>query len=725
MANGQFLVDENDPAVQQALQNQVERGPATNPAGGPPFVDDQFSAGAIVGIGLQPDLVGTQLPGRLPTFRLQPPPPSGSAAVGAAAQTTATIVKSSTSAASAPSTSTESMAVNEQTGSSYTVQTSDLGKLISMNSGSNPGTIYLPPIADGPIPAPSNSYSSSSQGPGTGSITQTLGTTINIGDVIFVLSSGYQTVGDAAPTASITDSVGNSFALLGATATFLGSGGSHSHSIQLFYAVSKYKITSGTSYTITADLAPSSDSYFGALCMFSMVGILNLVGSNYLSAGTANGSGNFSTGSITTNAGCLVFTIGGSQNTSSAQSPPSWLNVCGISGANGVTMDYLASFEGTVNPLWLTTALDSCAGETIALMTRYALGGLSALDAGFFTFVENTGSAPIELVSDDLIDGESDTFSVGANQGLLLVFNGTEWFTVRGISPAIFYQTIQQAGSSLPQEPDLNFLAPMKAVDNPTNGFGSTDVSVPNMVGDSGSGGTAGLVPAPPSGSAAAGDFLSASGTWSAPSLVSGVLKKTSNYNAASTDSGYLISFNSSSAATYTLLATPSSASWYVQVKNIGTGPVSIAPNGTDIDGVATTDLTLYEGDAVWIYTDGTNYFTGSPRPLSVGVFVSGSPTNGQVLLYLKMDRPCMFPASAPNSYGIANTAATGTATFTLKKNGTSFATVVWSASGTSGSWTQSSVESFAAGDILEIDAPSTADATLANVGITLQGYRF
>ena len=39
----------------------------------------------------------------------------------------------------------------------------------------------------------------------------------------------------------------------------------------------------------------------------------------------------------------------------------------------------------------------------------------------------------------------------------------------------------------------------------------------PLMVGDSGSGGTAGNVPAPPSGSAAAGKFLNAGATWTVP----------------------------------------------------------------------------------------------------------------------------------------------------------------------------------------------------------------
>jgi hypothetical protein len=45
----------------------------------------------------------------------------------------------------------------------------------------------------------------------------------------------------------------------------------------------------------------------------------------------------------------------------------------------------------------------------------------------------------------------------------------------------------------------------------------SVSASIPILVGDAGSGGTAGLVPAPPAGSAAAGKFLSANGTFEVP----------------------------------------------------------------------------------------------------------------------------------------------------------------------------------------------------------------
>ena len=84
----------------------------------------------------------------------------------------------------------------------------------------------------------------------------------------------------------------------------------------------------------------------------------------------------------------------------------------------------------------------------------------------------------------------------------------------------LYYQTVQQAGTSKPQEPRLNFLAPMTVTDDPGNT--SSDVAVSVMVGDSGSGGVKGLVPAPPAGSGAL-NYLQANGTWSEPAGTGGV----------------------------------------------------------------------------------------------------------------------------------------------------------------------------------------------------------
>lgn len=126
--------------------------------------------------------------------------------------------------------------------------------------------------------------------------------------------------------------------------------------------------------------------------------------------------------------------------------------------------------------------------------------------------------------------------------------------------------------------------------------------------------------------------------------------------------------------------------------------------------------------------TDGAgndSAYVGPGLPVVLGVFLPGIGVNSQVCLYITPAIGVKFPASAPNSTAYAKTAATGSTTYTLKKNGSSFATIVWSGSGTVGAWTQASDTTFnGTTDILEIDGPGTADATLANIGISLYGVR-
>ena len=122
--------------------------------------------------------------------------------------------------------------------------------------------------------------------------------------------------------------------------------------------------------------------------------------------------------------------------------------------------------------------------------------------------------------------------------------------------------------------------------------------------------------------------------------------------------------------------------------------------------------------------TDGSGndsaYFTA---PFDVPIFAPGIGSNNQKLLRVKLTRAVTFPASAPNSYAVASAASTGSPIFTFSKNGTPFATVTYAVSAT-GAFTQASDAVFAAGDLLEVDGPATADATLADVGMTLYGYR-
>lgn len=120
-----------------------------------------------------------------------------------------------------------------------------------------------------------------------------------------------------------------------------------------------------------------------------------------------------------------------------------------------------------------------------------------------------------------------------------------------------------------------------------------------------------------------------------------------------------------------------------------------------------------------------SGYIPIAGSAFSVGFFNRGVGANSDVYYYGVPQFACKFLAGAAASRSAAKVAATASTTFTFLKNGTPFATLVFAASGTTGTWTQASDEPFnGTTDILEIDGPATADATLASYGITLVGQR-
>jgi hypothetical protein len=128
--------------------------------------------------------------------------------------------------------------------------------------------------------------------------------------------------------------------------------------------------------------------------------------------------------------------------------------------------------------------------------------------------------------------------------------------------------------------------------------------------------------------------------------------------------------------------------------------------------------------NVTWQKDGSGNVSAAFSSPFDISVFAPGVGTNSQILLRIKLARGVKFPASATLSQATASANATGNTTFTFKKNGSSFATVLFSTGTAAGVYTQASDSTFAAGDLLEIDGPGTADATLADVGLTLAGLR-
>ena len=140
-----------------------------------------------------------------------------------------------------------------------------------------------------------------------------------------------------------------------------------------------------------------------------------------------------------------------------------------------------------------------------------------------------------------------------------------------------------------------------------------------------------------------------------------------------------------------------------------------------------TTALVFTQFGGAVAYTAGTNItisgntisVANSALPYDISVSVSGKPAASEYLLRLVCVRAFSLAIAAATQKAIALTAATASTTLTVSKNGTSIGTIVFAAAGTTGTFSGTTT-SFAVSDVLTISAPSTADTTLSDVGISL-----
>jgi hypothetical protein len=160
-------------------------------------------------------------------------------------------------------------------------------------------------------------------------------------------------------------------------------------------------------------------------------------------------------------------------------------------------------------------------------------------------------------------------------------------------------------------------------------------------------------------------------------------------------------------------------------VENATTGGFSLnikTPTGTAV--------AFNAGDRKLLYCDGATFqivaevAVSASIPYDIGGTLAGIPTGGSVVLRYPLPRTVRFPAALANSRGIAGTASGATATFSIRKNGTQFATMQFAAGVTTPTFTAATLTDFAAGDVLTIIAPSPADSTLADIGFALAGIR-
>jgi hypothetical protein len=125
------------------------------------------------------------------------------------------------------------------------------------------------------------------------------------------------------------------------------------------------------------------------------------------------------------------------------------------------------------------------------------------------------------------LDGSSGSIELEAGEGVYIATDGTAYFTERGMGGGSTL-SLETNGTPNADQSLLNLGSTPAAPTGKTNvawqddGSGDVSAYMPLMVGDTGSGGTSGAVPAPSAGSAAAGKFLKADGTFAVPGAGSG-----------------------------------------------------------------------------------------------------------------------------------------------------------------------------------------------------------
>lgn len=138
--------------------------------------------------------------------------------------------------------------------------------------------------------------------------------------------------------------------------------------------------------------------------------------------------------------------------------------------------------------------------------------------------------------------------------------------------------------------------------------------------------------------------------------------------------------------------------------------------------------ITFNSGELKLLYCDGTGLklvaVSATNNPYDIGGGSGGVPGAGVALIRYPVPRAIRFPSGLPNSKGVVATAPAATATFSLKKNGTQFATMQFASAATTATFTAASDTDFAAGDVFTLVAPNPADASLSDLGVAFACIR-
>lgn len=128
-------------------------------------------------------------------------------------------------------------------------------------------------------------------------------------------------------------------------------------------------------------------------------------------------------------------------------------------------------------------------------------------------------------------------------------------------------------------------------------------------------------------------------------------------------------------------------------------------------------------GDKRWILTSMQSILA---QPYDIPIFSPGVLTDGMVIMAFLMARPIDFLANFSGAAIEAGVAATSQTVLSIKKEGAEVGTITFAASGTTGTFASTGgvAVSYTTFEKYSIEAPATADATLADLVGVIPGTR-
>ena len=141
--------------------------------------------------------------------------------------------------------------------------------------------------------------------------------------------------------------------------------------------------------------------------------------------------------------------------------------------------------------------------------------------------------------------------------------------------------------------------------------------------------------------------------------------------------------------------------------------------NYDDLTGKPSQDDVALTGNYTSLNDEPSGQYT-----YTLSTFIKGRPLVSEKIFSYVSTETITIPQSMTDSLAKSTVAPTGSALFTITKNGSSVATINFPIGSTEGVFSSSAPITLSTGDVLSLVAPSTVDDTLSNITVSITALR-